>query len=354
MAASESKVMKFKDKSRITRRIVSGVVVSALAMFGAAMGCTKPASVAISNTEFEVENSCNGSDSSHTTASAVTCQYNVSSSSNDGAAISAGTPRRSCGKWVVDCYLNGIKCRGSRTKRPLSCTSPEYPATNQDVDCPATWRSDLRGLQGTVQAADDDSIIDQPTLQRAAQLCSNQYGNLLTDLNATANNMCNAAANGWTEGSKKSAVCCIPAPRMDAGMRMAPSTLICGAFSGDGDGNGDGCGDDIPPDAGLPDASEPGDAGLPDASEPGDAGLPDVDAGLPDASEPGDAGLQDASEPGDAGLPDASEPGDAGLPDASEPGDAGESCSIDDPSLGDESVPPEDDEAIGSASAGAP
>lgn len=268
--------------SCITRRIVSGAVVSALAMFGAAIGCMKPAPVATSNTESDVENACNAPDSSHTVPPAVTCAYNVASSSNDGAAITAGTPRKSCGKWVVDCYLSGIKCSGSRTKRPLSCPPPEYLATNQDVNCPATWTSNLKGFKGTIEAAEDDSILSQPTAQRALQLCTNKYGDLLTDINATANNMCNAVASTWTDESKKSAVCCIPAPKMDAGVKVMQAMLACGSLGGD----------DCESDTLL----------------------------------------------------------DAGLPDASATGDGGGVCSIEDPSLGDEPVPPEDPGAPGSAS----
>lgn len=286
MAASETNVMRWKDKSRSIRWIVSGAAASALAMFGTGMGCMGHGPVATSNIELEVENSCNANDSSHTIAAAVTCAYNVASSSNDGAAITAATPRKSCGKWVVDCYLSGIKCSGSRTKKPLSCPPPEYVATNQDVNCPATWKSSLNGFQGTVEAADDDSILSQPTAQRAAQLCTNQYGNLLTDLNATANNMCNAAAQTFTDKSKKSAVCCIPAPRTDAGVQTMQNLLACDSLGGDG------CGSDMPPDAGLPDASAPGDGGA--------------------------------------------------------------TCSIEDPSLGDEPIPPEDDVATGSASTSIP
>jgi hypothetical protein len=255
MAASETKVMRWKDKSRSIRWIVSGAAASALAMFGTGIGCMGAAPVTTSNIELDVVNSCNASDSSHTIAAAVTCAYNVASSANDGAAITAGPPRKSCGKWVVDCYLSGIKCSGSRTKKPLTCPPPEYLATNQDVNCPAMWASDLKGFQGTVEAAEDDSILSQPTAERAARLCSNQYGNLLTDLNATANNMCNAVATTWTNESKKSAVCCIPAPKLDAGVATMPTLVACIPE------DGAGCGSSVSLDASVPDASTPGDGG---------------------------------------------------------------------------------------------
>ncbi|HEX4419270.1 MAG TPA: hypothetical protein VH165_15265 [Kofleriaceae bacterium] len=277
--------MRAIESGQLAKRIVAGVGVSALAMFGAAIGCMRP--VATSSVDLDVTNDCKAGDASHTIDPIVTCTYNVSSSSNTMSQMSAGQPYTSCGKWMVSCYISGIACAGSSTKTPLSCRAPEYLATNQDIKCGTNWTQALKGYLDSIEAASSDSSSDKPSPAQALQLCNDKFGSLLGDLNATANNLCNKVTKTWTNDTKKSAVCCIPAPpKPDAGVPVADARMaIADARS----------------------LHAPAIVMLLDAGAPlADAALP-----APDAAPPADAG---SDAPGDGSDSCTTDPGDVDDP----------------------------------------
>ena len=177
-----------------------------------AIGCTVEEEVTTVESELG-PNSCKAGDSSHTLDPAITCKYTVSSSTLDtdatvvsGAISSGNRPGYSQPQYFAKCYVSGVSCKGNGTAKPVSCPSPEYPATGQDVvGCGPTF--DNPGMMVYVGDVWLGWIgTATPTEQRATAACLAVYKDQLTD--AGANKLCNATADGWTNDSKKAPICC--------------------------------------------------------------------------------------------------------------------------------------------------
>lgn len=207
---------------------------------------------------------------------------------------------------------------------------------------------------------------------------SKDFGHWKSDIHLDGHSF-TAGAGGLflNEGQDKYSVKDKNAPSIDKGCGLFADTVdYAGAQRPQGVAYDIGCYEfaQVGPDAGMPDAAEPGpDATLPglDASEPGlDAAPPGMDAGL-DAAQPG----LDAEQPGlDAGQPgpdaaqgldaeqpalDAAQPGqDAAVADAGEPDGATAQADAEQPGE-DGAVPGEDaalqeDAALGADAAAVP
>jgi len=188
---------------------------------GLAMGCVmneaadEPAVDVIDN-ELST-NSCKPGDSSHTTSPQATCTYAISSSNGDKAGIEGQGPEVKNGRWTASCVMTGIECGGSGTPHAIACSSPEYPATGQDITgCPPSFSIDLLpSYLGDVDLGPSSSPSPSPDKLRSA--CFRAFGGRLDDTNAEANRICNKYATEQTDKSKRSPVCCIPAPTSACG-----------------------------------------------------------------------------------------------------------------------------------------
>jgi hypothetical protein len=163
-------------------------------------------------------NSCNGTDTSHTLDPVVTCKYTVNGSSGTNGKVTAQGPwYYDIYKYMARCFIEGFGCSGNGEKKPITCSSPEYPATNQDYACPASWRNDsMYTFLGEVYWVGSGGQPPKPTADEVLAKCKEVYA---TEINAymsdpagAANKLCNQKATNWTERSKKAPICCVPSP----------------------------------------------------------------------------------------------------------------------------------------------